>query len=210
MKIFVPFEPRDPKTRLSPVLSESERREFSVSMLRDVVSAVRGSGNRPVLLSTVDGEFGLPEIDVRIDDRPLDAAVNAVLEEYDRPLAVLMSDLAIADPDSVRKITDPVSEGGVDLALAPGLRGGTNGFAVRDKEFRVNYHGTSFRDHIEVAEGQGTGYETVDSLRLGIDIDEPCDLVEVLIHGEGESYRYLNERFRLDTQDSGEVRLESR
>jgi len=47
----------------------------------------------------------------------------------------------------------------------------------------VDYHGASYLDHREIARDVGASLETVDSFRLATDIDEPTDLVEVLVHG---------------------------
>ncbi|ELK49317.1 2-phospho-L-lactate guanylyltransferase CofC, partial [Haloferax sp. BAB-2207] len=47
MRVVVPFGGRDPKTRLAPFFDADERREFAVSMLRDVLDAVRAVGGDP-------------------------------------------------------------------------------------------------------------------------------------------------------------------
>ncbi|MXR20192.1 2-phospho-L-lactate guanylyltransferase, partial [Halobacterium sp. PCN9] len=44
MRVIVPFDPSDPNTRLSSLLSPAERREFAAAMLRDVLAAVREAG----------------------------------------------------------------------------------------------------------------------------------------------------------------------
>lgn len=54
MRVVVPFGGRDPKTRLAPFFDADERREFAVSMLRDVLDAVRAVGGDPaVVLSSL-------------------------------------------------------------------------------------------------------------------------------------------------------------
>jgi 2-phospho-L-lactate guanylyltransferase len=66
----------------------------------------------------------------------------------------------------------------------------------------VDYHGASYLDHREIAAAVGAAFETVDSHRLGTDVDEPADLAEVLIHGEGRAATWLREAgFALDASE---------
>ncbi|MDY6780279.1 MAG: hypothetical protein SV760_07005 [Halobacteria archaeon] len=113
----------------------------------------------------------------------------------------MMSDLALATPGSLGRLFS----GADDLTLAPGRGGGTNGFVVRTDEaasrFRVDYHGASYLDHVERARDEGLGVSTVDSFRLSTDVDEPDDIVEVLIHGDGESHDYVDGLFELVSDD---------
>ncbi|MDF9745487.1 2-phospho-L-lactate guanylyltransferase [Natrinema salsiterrestre] len=195
MRVAVPFAAETPKTRLESVLTPAERSTFARAMLADVLRAVVEAGHEPTVVSTapLDLEtFALPgEIaaaaSVTVDDRPLTEAVNARLPGSDAetaddepdPVAVVMADLALATPDALDRLLTSTA----DVAIAPGRGSGTNALLVRHPEFRVDYHGTSYLDHREIAREIGADLETVDSFRLGTDIDEPADLVEVLVHG---------------------------
>lgn len=227
MEVVVPFSTDGPKTRLSPVLSATERSELARAMLDDVLAAVAATGNDPRVLATgaLDADPGCP---VDIDDRPLTDAVNAALDarldggdaadddqdspdgdrgasDGDRtastaPVAVVMADLALATPDAL----DGLFAAGrrADVALAPGRGGGTNAFVAAHPAFRVDYHGASYLDHRRIAAAAGAGVATVDSHRLATDIDEPADLAEVLIHGEGSATDWLRDAgFALDASD---------
>ena len=48
--------------------------------------------------------------------------------------------------------------------------------------------------------------EIYDSFLAGTDIDEPEDLVELLIHGNGAAKDYISKKFRLEIS-RGRVRL---
>jgi 2-phospho-L-lactate/phosphoenolpyruvate guanylyltransferase len=65
--VLVPYDPREPKTRLADVLTTSERRVFTDTMLQDVVAAVRVAGGRPEVLSTatIDADDVLVTVDKR-------------------------------------------------------------------------------------------------------------------------------------------------
>ncbi|WP_254528809.1 2-phospho-L-lactate guanylyltransferase [Natrinema gelatinilyticum] len=193
MRVVVPFAAETPKTRLAAVLTEPERSTFAREMLADVLRAVVEADHEPTVVSTaplVAADLALPDevaeaTSVEVDDRPLTPAVNARLpaSEDDEPVAVVMADLALATPDALAILfaTD------ADVAIAPGRGGGTNGLVVRHPEFRVDYHGASYLDHREIARAADASLETVDSFRLATDVDEPSDLVEVLVHGTGRT-----------------------
>ncbi|GAB7018533.1 2-phospho-L-lactate guanylyltransferase [Halostagnicola bangensis] len=205
MHVVVPYAPDAPKTRLEPVLSPAERSILARVMLEDVLDSIRGTGHEPTILSTEPLEIDAP---VTVDKRPLTEAVNAALESRIRTastksgtpeaIAIVMADLALTTPDALGKLFAPET----DVVIAPGRGVGTNALVVRHPEFRVDYHGGSYLDHRRIAEEVDATLETVDSFRLGTDIDEPADLVEVLVHGTGNTPECLREfGFELDSRE---------
>ncbi len=64
---------------------------------------------------------------------------------------------------------------------------------IRDREFRTCYQGQglSFPKHLEFARQAGLCSAVYESFRAGCDIDLPEDLVEVLLHWQGEARRIL-------------------
>lgn len=195
MRVVVPYTDRDPKSRLAPVLSAAERRAFARAMLGDVVDAVREVGHDPELLVPAPVDDAAAAVDVgdvptTVDDRALTPAVDAVLDRIGdeaSEVAVVMADLPLATPTALRRL---FAAGG-DVAVAPGRGGGTNALVVRDPAFSVDYHGASYPDHREAAEAAGLSVGVVDSMRLATDIDEPEDLAEVLLHGDGRAREWL-------------------
>ncbi|WP_338737711.1 2-phospho-L-lactate guanylyltransferase [Haloplanus salilacus] len=187
MRTLVPFEATRPKTRLDPLLAADERAAFARAMLRDVIDAVERAGHDPEVVSTAP--LDSVEGPVAVDDRPLSAAVNDRLDGADAPVAVIVADLGLVTPAAVRRLVD--GGGDADVAIAPGRGGGTNGLVVAHPEFRVDFHGTSYRDHRRAAHAVGATVRVVDSMRLSTDVDEPADLVEVLLHGEGRAASWL-------------------
>ncbi|WP_331234971.1 2-phospho-L-lactate guanylyltransferase [Natronorarus salvus] len=182
-RVVVPYDAREPCTRLSPVLDPDERWDFSRAMLADVLGAVRAAGYDPELLATAPIDVDAP---VTVDERSLTPAVNDALSPG---TAVVMADLALATPGTLSRLFE--AEG--DVVLVPGRGGGTNALVSRHPEFRVDYHDGSFLKHRRIADDSGISCRVVDSHRLATDIDEPGDLVEVLIHGEGRGRKWLRE-----------------
>jgi 2-phospho-L-lactate guanylyltransferase len=225
VRVVVPYAVDQPKTRLSGVLSPAERLAFAEAMCRDTLDAIRQAGETPELLATAPVDFGedaAESVSVTVDDRPLTTAVNAVLAETlsspathgatrapdhesatDRregadAVAVVMADLALATPDSLRRLF--TAEG--EVVAVPGRGGGTNALVVRHPDFRVDYHGASIRDHRRIAREAGADYREVDSMRLASDVDGPHDLAELLLHGEGRATDWLRGAgFDLDVSD---------
>ena len=201
MRVLIPFAPSEPKSRLAPVLSAEERAEFARVMLEEVCRHVRAAGCRPTILSTE----AIPDtqVPVTVDDRPLSGAVNDALEP---PVAIVAADLAILTPTALRRALDLPG----DVVIGPGRGGGTNVLVVRNDRFFVDFHGMSLADHRSIAADQGLAISEVDSHRLTTDVDEPPDLVEVLLHGRGESADWLREQgFELTATD-GRVAIQRR
>jgi 2-phospho-L-lactate guanylyltransferase len=201
MRVVVPFAAETPKTRLSAVLDPEERREFARVMLDDVLAILEEAGTDPEVLATADTEIPVP---VTVDDRPLTEAVNAVLGGSDGSVAVVMADLALLTPG----VVDRLLEADGDVVVAPGRGGGTNALVVRHPDFRVDYHGVSYLDHLRAAREVGATVRTVDSHRLATDVDEPADLAELLIHGEGEARAWLESAGFELAIDEGRVGVE--
>ena len=202
MRVVVPYDPREPKTRLAGALTADERRAFADVMLLDVLEVVRDAGGDPEILSTAD--IDVDEVPVTVDTRPLTRAINARLTATDEPLSVLMADLPLATAAAVESLFESTG----DVVIAPGLGGGTNGLVVRHPEFAVDYHGASYLDHRETASSLGASVATIDSFHLGIDVDEPEDLAEVLLHGSGRAAAWLRKAgFRVHSKN-GRVSVE--
>jgi 2-phospho-L-lactate guanylyltransferase len=178
----IPFRSVDPKTRLSALLSQTEREAFARAMLADVVAAVRGAGLDPLVLST--DPYDCPGVEVRVEPAGLSDALNALLPALEGPVLVIMADLPLATPDAVCRLTDSAA----DVAIAPGRGGGTNAIHIRDPaRFHVDYYQVSVSKHMAIAEAAGLSVEVVDSFRLYLDLDERDDLVDLLIHGDGQA-----------------------
>ena len=193
MRTVVPVSGADPKTRLAPVLDADERLALTESMLADVLEALDGAGHDPTVVTTAPIDCPAP---TTVDERGLDALINDYLTAGD--LAVVMADLPLVTPETMDRLFAPDA----DVVLAPGLGGGTNALVSRHPDFRVDYHGASIRDHRRIAREVGASLAEVDSRRLATDVDEPGDLAEVLLHGDGAAADWLRDAgFELDVAD---------
>lgn len=183
---LIPFKPKNPKTRLSTILTEEEREQFATSMLEDVKAAVKDAMCQPVLVCSE--LFDSDDVQVTITGTDLNGTLNAILPQNIGPTLIIMADLPLADAASVRRVISTPQ----DIAIVPGRGGGTNAIFMKEpQKFHVDYYGTSFLKHMKIATDAGLSVEVIDSFRLHTDIDEPDDLVELLIHGTGKSRAFL-------------------
>lgn len=187
MHVFVPFDASDPKTRLASLLDEPERREFATVMLDVVVERLQNSGHEVEVLATesIDSTG-----DVTVDNRPLTPAVNDAVATTSEPVGIVMADLPLLTSESIAKLFEATG----DIVIAPGIGGGTNALVVDHDGFYVDFHNVSYGDHRQIARECGASLTTVDSFRLALDIDEPADLGEILLHGTGRVATWLRER----------------
>ncbi|WOF16542.1 2-phospho-L-lactate guanylyltransferase [Methanoplanus sp. FWC-SCC4] len=196
----IPFRPKNPKTRLSCILSQEERENFAVCMLNDVIKITNSAGLNTVLLSTE--EFEVEDAETVVMALGLNEALNEFLSGKNEPVLIIMSDIPLADYDSVKRVisTD------CDFAIVPGRGGGTNAIFVKNPSyFHVDFYGASFLDHIRIAKELGMSIDVIDSFRLSTDIDEREDLVEIILHGKGLSRNYLEKKGVLLSVEKGRV-----
>ena len=186
---LIPYKPVNPKTRLSCILNQEEREAFARAMLTDVIAAVKGAGCSPVIVGTE--LFDSDDVQVTVKDADLNQTLNAILPQSTGGLTlIVMADLPLATSAAIERVCATKK----DMAIVPGRGGGTNVIFLREPtRFHVDYYGTSFNKHMQIARDAGLSCEVIDSFRLHTDIDEKEDLVELLIHGDGLSRKYLED-----------------
>ncbi len=186
MKIVIPFKSENAKSRLSSVLTPDERRGLALCMLNDVIDATDGFDVDILTPSVLSG--------ANIESRILlsELGLNEALNEYLRrhveyvggPVMIVMGDLPLVMNHHITEIALSDS----DVVIAPGKGGGTNILCIKDpSRFRVDYYGTSFLDHLQIAHENDLTVGLYDSFAASTDIDEPDDLVELLLHGYGKA-----------------------
>lgn len=191
MRAVIPFKKCNAKSRLSSLLTEIEREELAIAMLKDVAGTLVSSGCFDVIdiLSTtlIEAEG----VNIVLTEMGLNEALNEYLgkmslHKINEPVLIIMADIPLV---SKKNIKDMVSTN-ADIMIAPGRMGGTNAIFIRyPPSFHVDYYGASFLKHLEIA--SGLHIEILDSFNLSTDIDEVSDLAEVLLHGKGRTHEYL-------------------
>ncbi|MFQ6120327.1 MAG: 2-phospho-L-lactate guanylyltransferase, partial [Methanosarcinales archaeon] len=210
MKAVIPFKKENAKSRLSPCLSRSERETFALYMLKDVIGQIndliaecRMQNADPkssrhlnpqsidaidVLTTSIQASSFVEKINSRIklnvilSEDSLNGALNEYLSKVKEPVLIVMADLPLINKKHISEIINSSA----DIVIAPGKGGGTNILFIKDpSKFQVDYYGASFLDHLKIANKYGHKVEIYDSFLVSNDIDEPSDLIELLIHGNG-------------------------
>ncbi|UEC43256.1 MAG: Phosphoenolpyruvate guanylyltransferase [Methanothrix sp.] len=200
IKVVIPFKLDCAKSRLSSVLSSEEREKLALAMLEDVIDAVSGLGEIAILMKDpIPDGAPFDRLKSRVFDllecpQELDPALNSMIEAEVRKgwpsdLLIAMADLPLIRPSDVEGLVKTPG----DVVIVPGRGGGTNLILIRDPRFRVSYYGLSFIKHVRKAEDLGLSTGVYESFRCGSDVDEPPDLVEVLIHSRGRTAELLKD-----------------
>ena len=214
IRIVVPFKLDGAKSRLSSILEPQERRHLAIAMLGDVLKTVREFGtvtilSRPGLnaglLRSLDSVHGVDngadngtvhdageDIDIRESDKDLNDAINELIEKeaadgWQKDILIVMADLALLTKNDIVGIINCPG----DVVLCPGRGGGTNMILINSPKFRTCYRKLSFSRHLDFARLTGLDASVFESFRASCDIDEPEDLVELLLHGRGEARRLI-------------------
>ncbi|MCX9081519.1 MAG: 2-phospho-L-lactate guanylyltransferase [Candidatus Methanoperedens sp.] len=191
MRAIIPFKKSNAKSRLSSLLSKTEREELAMAMLNDVAGTLTSSGCFEVIDILSASMIEVEGANTVLTEMGLNEALNEYLDKMSShniidPVLIIMADIPLV---SKKNIKDIVSTN-ADIVIAPGRMGGTNAIFIRDpSSFHVDYYDASFLKHREIASGLRT--EIFDSFNISTDIDEVSDLTEVLLHGKGHSQEYL-------------------
>ncbi|WP_292486115.1 2-phospho-L-lactate guanylyltransferase [Methanohalobium sp.] len=205
MRAVIPYKKTKAKSRLSSVLTLKEREEFVESMLKDVVNTLSDNQikNIDVLTTTSNSIPDNLDVNVITSEYGLNEAINSYLKNIQEPILIIMADLPLVKSNHITDIINTKK----DVVIVPGKGGGTNIIYLKKPEkFTVKYYGSSFLTHCNIAKKNLNTVEIYDSFMASTDIDEPNDLVEILLHGQGLSREYIEKKFKID-DSKGRLKL---
>ncbi len=184
--MIIPVKGEDPKRRLAPLLSGSQRAQLQVAMLEDTLQTlmkarmVRNtfvvSSNRETL--EFAERFGASPL-----REPDDAGVNSAVLfglastlSYERRM-VIPADLPLLSVEDV-KIGPVLSREGAQIVVSPSESfDGTNMLLFTgDAKIELHYDDDSFRKHIAGASAGGLVAAVYYSRGVGFDVDRPKDI----------------------------------
>lgn len=182
MEAIIPFKSEDAKSRLSSLLSKDERERLADEMLSDVVNTLRIYGIEVKIIKKI----GLSD------------TINSAIKGKKGPLLIVMADLPLISVQEVNEILSYEE----DVTIVPGRRGGTNVIFMKEPcKFKVDYNGFSFLKHVKIAKDRNLSLRVHYSFGLGTDVDLEDDLIEVLLHGDGNAAEYLRKIIFLDEKN---------
>ncbi|MBP2030967.1 2-phospho-L-lactate guanylyltransferase [Methanohalophilus levihalophilus] len=205
MRAVIPYKKENAKSRLSNVMTKSQRETFVELMLKDVIGSLSEAGITKIDILTPhpeDVDEGL-EVSIIKDEADLNEALNRYLNNQDEPVLIIMADLPLVQPKHIREIISSEEE----IVIVPGKGGGTNILYIqRPDVFRVKYYNSSFENHCDIACQHELTLARYDSFMASTDIDEPHDIVELILHGEGLAKEYAETNFGKKRGGKGRVK----
>ncbi len=198
MRAVIPFKKDNAKSRLSEVLSKKQREEFALNMLHDIINALIESEKfteidilNSSVSSIINNDFPAV-VNLLVSEKNLNDALNEYLykasSHTNDDILIIMADMPLVTKKQIHQMTDLKG----DVVITPGSRGGTNALLIRRPDvFHVDYYGTSFLDHLRISKEAGLEVDIFDSFMVSTDMDEPGDLIELMIHGRGSAVEYL-------------------
>lgn len=191
------------KTRLSAVLAPQERRTLTLTMLEDVLKALKSSVvSRIVTISSDSTVQALARrfnaVYLSESQRGLNQAIKQATEhciqKKARSVLVLAADLPLVIPEDINQMVElGVEEPSV--VISSSSNGGTNALLQKPPNLIPACFGpNSFMEHVNRAMADGILIRTYHSFRVATDIDSIKDLKNFLsVESQTMSYRFLEQ-----------------
>jgi 2-phospho-L-lactate guanylyltransferase len=184
--VVIPVKGKNPKERLSSLLSPTHRRQLQIAMLEDTLQTLIKArmvactfvvSSDPDILDFVQ-RFGARAI-TEPGDEGVNAAVNRGLEataSYDRRL-IIPADLPLFAVEDM-KAGPMLAREGAQVVVSPSETfDGTNMLLfTRGVGLALHYDDDSFRKHFASATARGLRVAVYYSRGVGFDIDRPSDI----------------------------------
>ena len=190
--ILVPVKTLDnAKERLSPVLSPSERRALAEAMLQDVLAAVAEVNHHTrvgvvtsdpfaVALAQGHGFTLIPDPANLSESDAIAHATKQCLASGEDSTMVIPGDIPLLQPEDLERVLAVAPAQG--SVLVPGWDGrGSNAVFRRPANlFPLRFGNDSFPPHLRAAQATGQPCIVLRLPRIGLDVDNPADLAQLL------------------------------
>ena len=177
------------KSSLSSRLTPEQRRRLVLSMLADVLNAVRQapslgdaivvSPDKKVLdFARLHGAEGLLEPGIGLNEA-LKLAIRHTIAEGAAEILILPADLPLLKTSDVENIV-AIASSPRDVVIAPSKANGTNALFLRPPDvIDLRFGGESFPLHVREAFQAGVKPRIYRSPTIALDVDGPEDLLSV-------------------------------
>lgn len=179
------------KRRLSSLLCDSERATLARAMLTDVLGAAAGTSglrNIAVVTSSDDvaqdamrlGALVINDGGASGTNDAIKAGLAAISQRGGQCVVILPSDVPAVLSEDLSGLLAAAKWG--CMVIVPATRdGGTNALAIgRPEQLEPCFGPQSFGRHVNAANQIGIKPKVVLNERLGLDIDQPCDLFQFM------------------------------
>ena len=179
------------KERLSPVLSRAERRALAETMLQDVLAAVAEVNHRTrvgvvtsdpfaVSLAQRHGFTVIPDPANLGESDAIANATDRCIAQGEDSIMVIPGDIPLVQPEDLEQVLAAAPAQGT--VLVPGWDGrGSNAVFRRPANlFPLRFGNDSFPPHLRAAQATGQPCVVLRLPRIGLDVDNPADLAQLL------------------------------
>jgi len=179
------------KSRLSPLLTDDERKQFCLKMLEDVLKTVKSTkgvdqtvvvSNDPEV-SHVAKNFDVAYLRERKTglNEAVSEAVDWCVERRATSVLVLPADIPLVTPADLNRMLDLREK--ASMVISPSRSGkGTNALLLTPPDACPTFYGPcSFQRHLEEASKRGISFQMFRSQRIVLDIDTVEDLKDFII-----------------------------
>jgi len=181
--------PPKSKARLSVVLNPQERRTLTLTMLEDVLKALKSSVVDQIVVISSDftvqalaKKFGivyLSESQLGLN-RAIEQATEWCIQNDAESVLVLPADVPLIAPEDINQLVKLGSER-TSVVISPSQNGGTNALLQKPPNLIPACFGPqSFIKHVNIASAAGVVAKIYDSPRVTMDIDSLEDLENFL------------------------------
>jgi len=183
------------KSSLSGILGPEQRQQLVLSMLADVLNAVKQassisgtavvSPDKKVLdFARLHGATDTVESGLELN-AALKSAIKHVLARGATSVLILPGDLPLLKNADIENLT-AMATSQRDVVIAPSKTNGTNALLIRPPDLiNLRFGGESFPLHVQEAFRVGVKARVYRSPSVATDIDEPADLLSIETLGVG-------------------------
>lgn len=197
------------KERLSSLVPQEHRTELAYAMLEDVLIALKGSSQADrKFIVTLDAkaiemakELGIEvilETEQKGESASVDYASSICMEMGASSVLVIPGDAPLITSEDIDFVLDKERDSPSIVFVPARDEYGTNAILRKPPDVIPSMFGDdSFNKHKRLAEIENIPYESYENHRIGLDIDRPEDLLELLSYqGDSKTFREL-ERLNL-------------
>ena len=182
------------KERLSSLLPQHQRTELAYAMLEDVLTALSGSrlADRKFIVTLderaidVAKELGIEvilETEQNGESASVDYASKVSIEMGAKSVLVIPGDAPLITSEDIDFILEKEKAAPSIVFIPARDEYGTNAILRKPPDAIPSMFGDdSFNKHKNEAERKNIPYESFENSRIGLDIDRPEDLVELISH----------------------------
>jgi len=209
MSVFVLVPVKTPlksKMRLSIVLKPQERRTFTLTMLEDVLKALKSSVVHQIIVISSDST--VQELTKKFEvayltengeglNQAIEQAREWCIQNHAESVLILPADVPLIAPKDINQIVK-LGSGEPSLIISPSQNRGTNALLQKPpKLIRACFGPNSFMKHVKEASAKGVIAKIYNSPRIALDIDSLEDLENFLKVENQTSCRRFLEQIRV-------------